>query len=365
MKLQVSKEHLVKGLQTVCPLIPSRATLPILSHVLLEAQKDTLVLAGTDLEIGITTTIPAHVQEEGAAAIPAKRLNDLIKELPNTTLNLTTRKNYQLTVECEKGVFKISGLPKEEFPRLPHNLEHDGVVIDQSLFQAMLDLTSFSVSKDETRYALTGILFCLQKGLVRLVATDGRRLAFVEKEAMSSPQKDASIIIPFKAIEELRRLLGQAPTLKITIKENQISFDLGGTQLVSHLIDGKFPNYEQVIPPESPQKLKISRETFLLATKRVHLWTTQESPSIRLDVQPNQLILSKQTPDLGEAREEIEAHYSGPEFSIGFNPNYLIDVLKALPDGDVELELPGPDRPGVIRTRDNYIYIVLPMQLTS
>lgn len=365
MKVEVSREHLIKGLQTVCPIIPSRATLPILSHVLIEAKKESLTLTGTDLEIGINTTLPAQVQEEGATTIPAKRFMDLIKELPNTTLQLTTKKNQQLSVECERGIFKIVGLPKEEFPRLPHNEQQEGIVIDQSLLQAMLHVTSFAVSRDETRYALTGILFSSKGGSLRLVATDGRRLALVEKEAMTAPPKEHNVIVPFKAVEELHRLLGQAPTATITIKENQISFDLGGTHIISHLIDGKFPNYEQVMPPESPQKLRISRESFLLAAKRVNLWTTQDSPSIRLDLKPQHLILSKQTPEVGEAHEEVEAQYGGPEFSIGFNPGYLVDVLKVLPEGEVEFELPGPDRPGVIRTRDHYLYIVLPMQLSS
>jgi len=257
------------------------------------------------------------------------------------------------------------GLPREEFPRLPHTEQQEGVVVDQSLLQAMLHATSFAVSRDETRYALTGILFSLKGETLRLVATDGRRLALIEKEAMTASPQEHNVIVPFKVVEELHRLLGEAPTATITIQENQISFDLGNTRLISHLIDGKFPNYEQVMPPESPKKLRISRESFLLAARRMNLWTTQDSPSIRLDLKPQNLILSKQTPEVGEAREEVEAQYTGEEFSIGFNPNYIVDVLKILPDGEVEFELPGPDKPGVIRTKDHYLYIVLPMQLSS
>lgn len=365
MRVQIAREDFLKGLQAICPIIPSRSTLPILSHILLEAQKDKLVLSGTDLELAIATTISAQTQEEGATAVPAKRLNDLIRELPDTPLQLTSKKNNQLNVECENGLFKISGLPKEEFPKIPQTTSPDSLVVDQGLLQAMLNLTTFAVSRDESRYVLTGVLFVCKGSSLQLVATDGRRLALIEKEAVSPPSGEHQVIVPLKAVLELSRLLGGGPTAKVSIKENQITFDLGNTQLISHLIDGKFPNHEQVIPPEVPQKLKVSKEMLLLATRRITLWTTQDSPSIRFDLRPNQLVVSKQTPELGEAREELKVQYSGEEFSIGFNPSYLIDVLKALPDGEVEFELPGPDRPGVIRTRDHYLYIVLPMQLSA
>ena len=365
MKLQISKEDLLKGIQTVYPTVPSKSTLPILSHILIEAQKDKLLLTGTDLELGVSTELEAEVAEVGAVAVPAKRLHDLIKELPSGKLQLNARKNHQVAIECKQGQFKIMGLSKEEFPRLPNPSNQDTLEIDQGVLQAMLGLTAFSISKDESRYVLTGTLFISKENWLRLVSTDGRRMAMVEREARASTKNNYEVIVPAKTITELHRLLGDNPTLKISVKEGQISFDLGKTQLVSRLIEGKFPNYEQVIPSESPQKLTIGREAFLLAAKRISLWTTQESPSIRLDLKPDQLVLSKQTPEVGEAHEEVQAKYAGPEFSVGFNPSYLIDVLKVLPDGDVEVELPGPDAPGVIRTKDHYLYVVLPMQLNS
>ena len=365
MKAYISREHLLKGIQTIYPIIPTRSTLPILSHILIETRKESIHLVGTDLEMGISCSVPAQVSEDGAIAIPAKRFHDLVKELPNSSLLLHTRKNQQVSIECEKGLFKIVGLPKEEFPRLPHTEDQDLLVIDQGVLQAMLALTAFAVSRDESRYILTGILFISKGGWLKLVSTDGRRLALVERQAMTPTKVEHHVIVPFKAIAELLRLLGEGPTVKISLKENHIAFDLGNTQIISRLIEGRFPNYEQVIPTASPQKLLVSREALLLAARRISLWTTQDSPSIRFDLRTEQIILSKQTPEVGEAHEELCAKYSGPEFSIGFNPDYIVDVLKALPDGDIEFELPGPDRPGVIRTKDHYTYIVLPMQLNS
>ena len=369
MKVQISRDVFLKGLQTIHPIIPNKSTLPILSHILLDAQKEKLHLTGTDLELGISCSIAAETQEEGAVAVPAKRLMDLMKELPSTTLQITAKKNQQVTIECDisgkRGLFKIMGLPREEFPRLPHVEIQDALVIDQGVLQSMLGLTAFAVSHDESRYILTGILFISKAGWLRMVATDGRRLAMVQREAKNPTKTDHQVIVPFKAITELHRLLGEGPTVQIMIKENQIAFDLGNTQLISRLIEGKFPSYEQVIPQEAPQKLAVSREALLLATKRISLWTTQDSPSIRFDLKPNHLIISKQAAEVGEAHEEVQARYNGSEFSIGFNPGYIVDVLKTLPFEDIEMELPGPDRPGVIRTKDHYLYIVLPMQLGS
>lgn len=365
MKVLISRDNLLKGIQTVYPAVPSRSTLPILAHLLIEAKKDTLQITATDLEFGISTQVPAEVAEEGAIAVPAKRIYDLVKELPGEGLHLGAKKNQQMTLECGKRLFRILGLAKEEFPHLPSASGGEMVVIDQGVLQSMLTLTAFSVSRDESRYVLTGTLFVTKNDWLRLVSTDGRRMAMVEREVKINGHVEQQKIVPEKVLLELTRLLGEGPTVKIAIKENQIAFDLGNTLLISRLIEGKFPNYEQVIPPQSPNKLAISREEFLMAARRISLWSTQDSPSIRLDLRPSQLLLSKQTPDVGEAHEELPAQYDGPEFSIGFNPTYLIDVLKVLPDGQVEFELPGPDRPGVIRTKDHYLYVVLPMQLNN
>jgi DNA polymerase-3 subunit beta len=364
MRIKVSREALLKGIQTVLPVVPTRSTLPILSHLLIETKKNGIYLAGTDLEVGISCVAEAEVVEEGATTVPAKRFSDLVKELPpEASITLSTKKNQQVSLECGRSLFKLVGLPREEFPRLPTPEDSGAMVIDQGVLQAMLGLTSFAVSHDESRYVLNGILFFARKGWLKLVATDGRRLALVSRDISNTPNADSHAVVPIKTINELNRLLGEGPTLKIIFKETQIAFDLGNTQIISRLIEGKFPNYEQVVPQEAPQKLKVGRQALLLAARRIGLWTTQESPSIRLDLKANQLVLSKQTQEAGEAHEEISAAYTGPESSIGFNPHYLIDVLKVLTDEEVEFELPGPDRPGVIRTKDHYTYIVLPMQL--
>ena len=236
MKALISRENLFKAVQAVYPVVPSRSTLPILSHLLLETKKDALQVTGTDLEVGITTTVQAEVSEEGAISVPAKRLHDLLKELPNEALQIQAKKNQQLSLSCGKGSFKIVGLAREEFPRLPSAAGQESVVIDQGVLQAMISMTAFSVSRDESRYVLTGTLFCVKDGWLRLVATDGRRMAMVDREARSSSPQEHQWIVPEKTLNELMRLLGEGPTVKITFKENQIAFDLGNTLLISRLI---------------------------------------------------------------------------------------------------------------------------------
>lgn len=365
MKATLSRDPFLRAIQTVYPAVSARSTLPILSHLLIEAKKEHLQITATDLELGISTQVQAEVAEEGSVAIPGKRIYDLLRDLPSEMIHLIAKKNQQMTIECGKRLFKVMGLPREEFPKLPSVGGSDTLMIDQGVLQAMLSLTHFAVSKDESRYVLTGILFVIKNSWLRLVSTDGRRMSMVEREAKITHPADHQWIVPEKALLELNRLLVENAPAKIFIKENQIAFDLGSTVLLSRLIEGKFPNYEQVIPPQSPNKLTVQREEFLMAARRISLWSTQESPSIRLDLKADQLVLSKQTPELGEAHEELPVRYTGPEFSVGFNPTYLIDVLKELQDGSVDFEIPGPDRPGVIRTKDHYLYVVLPMQLNS
>ena len=364
MKVRCDKETLLKGVQTVQNVISSRATLPILSNILLETQKGKLYLAGTDLDVGITTTVDVTVEEEGSVTVPAKKFGDIIKELPEGEGVLSAKKNNMITIEHGKCFFRLPGLPKDDFPKFPSFGNEPKLNMPQSLLKMMLRMTSFAVSYDETRYVLNGILFKCGEKTLTLVATDGRRLACIERELEEGWKTSYEMIVPTKTIQELGRIL-EGGEVGIVKKENQVLFDLGGTLVISRLIDGEFPNYEQVIPKESQDKVRLNREQFLQATRRAGLLVSQESQSIKLDVLKNKMIVSKTSPEVGEAREELEVDYKGQELTVGFNPNYIIEGLKNIAEEDIALELEGPEKPGVIRTKDHYIYIVLPMQISS
>lgn len=364
MKVGCQKEVLLKGLQSMQNIITTKTSLPILSNVLFETEKDKIKLMATDLEIGIWCTLQAQTQEVGAVTIPAKRLFDIIKELPLDTVTVSTKKNNIVTIECQNCLFKLMGLPKEEFPKMPKMENPETISMKQEALREMLDMTSFAISHDETRYILNGILFVIKNNTIRLVATDGRRLAMMERPITIPKNFEKSVIVPTKTIQELGRSLKEEQEANITFSHNQIMFDLADLIIISRLIDGEFPNYQQVVPKESKEHLIINTQRFLSATKRAALLTSQDSQAIRLDLFKNKLVISKHAPDIGEAKEEIDIDYKGSDMSLGFNPDYLIDVLKNINRENIKIELNGPEKAAVIKTDDDYVYLLLPMQLT-
>ncbi|MDP3143448.1 MAG: DNA polymerase III subunit beta [Candidatus Omnitrophota bacterium] len=362
MKIQTEKENLLIAIQVVQNIVSPRSTLPILSNILIETHNNTLSLTATDLDVGISCEIPVSTQEEGSITLPAKKFSDIIKELPKGNVVIVVKKNNLVDIECEKCRFKLMGLPKDEFPKLPEFKDKETLQVEQATLKEMLDLTAFAVSHEETRYILNGILVEVKENNLKLVATDGRRLAMAERKIATTSKKEFSVIIPIKAVNELNRNLKDDGKVAITLGTNQILFDINGVLIISRLIEGTFPNYKQVIPEETEKKVKLNREAFLAAIRRANLLSTPDFQAIKLEVFKNKMVVSKSTPDIGESREELDIEYQGKELIVGFNPHYLIDVLKNLTDEFLFFELSDADKPGVIRT-SGYLYLVLPMRL--
>lgn len=365
MKFKTSKDQIFKTIQKVQNAISSKPTLPILSNMLLEAFKNSVKITATDLDIGISSETPIKPETEGAITLPAKKFIDIIKELPDSgNISITTKKNNITTIECGKIVFKIIGLPKDEFPQTPNLENEDKLTLTQSLLKNMISMTIFAVSRDETRYVLNGILLIIKKKTIKLIATDGRRLAVVEKGLPNEIPTEKKLIIPTKTVQELNRLLEEEDDVKISFGENQILFDLGDTVIISRLIEGEFPNYEQVIPKEVKEKIVVNKDALLAAAKRASILTSQDSMAIKLDISKGGMAISKNTPYMGEVKEELGVSYKGKNLSVGFNPNYIIEVLKNIDSKEIGLELADNDKPGVIRLGSEYTYVVLPMQIT-
>ncbi|MDD5465604.1 MAG: DNA polymerase III subunit beta [Candidatus Omnitrophica bacterium] len=363
MKFKVEKTNLVNAIQAVQNIITTKSALPILSNILIDVQLGMVKLTATDLDIGITCVIPVDMQEPGAITIPAKRFSDIIKEFPSDIINVGTKKNNQVLVDSDMCQFKIMGLAKEEFPKLPEFKDKKAIKINQGVLKEILSLTAFAVSFDETRYVLNGILFKISKGVLTLVATDGKRLAVAERKLTTAePEAEVSMVVPIKTIQELNRNLKDEGELSLVISSNQALFDLGGVAVVSRLIEGEFPDYKQVVPAVSENKMKVQRNQFLLAIKRAALLATPDYQAVKFEVFKNKLVISKSTPDVGEFHEELAVEYQGRELVIGFNPVYLMDVLKNLNEEVIGLELTDTEKPGVIRI-SGYVYIVLPMRL--
>lgn len=363
MKFDTTKDILIKGIQDVQNAINPKTTLPILSNILIETGKDNVSLTATDLDIGITSNIQVKPGVEGAITVPAKKFFDIIKELPTGDVSISVKKNNLVHIECPSCLFKIMGLPKDEFPQLPDFKDKDSIVIQRPRLKKMIAMTGFAVSRDESRYVLNGVLFIIKPTYIRMVATDGRRLAMVEEKIQAPKAQERKVIIPTKTITELGKLLGDEGEVKMCFGNNQVLFDMGSTKVVSRLIEGEFPNYEQVVPKEVKDKVGVSRVKLLAATKRAALFTNPDSLAVKIELTKDKMVLSKSAPYIGEAREEIAVEYKGKDLSIGFNPDYLIDVLKNINEETVNFEVGDAEKPGVIRIGGEYVYVVLPMQL--
>jgi DNA polymerase III subunit beta len=365
MKFSVAKEKLLEGLQQVQNVVSTRTTLPILSNVLLQAHGDEIHLTTTDLDVGVRGSCEADVEKEGATTLPARRLFNIVRELPSSEIQVDVNGKNAASIRSGQSFFKILGLPEEEFPPLPKFEDAKVVSIRQKDLRDGLRRTSYAISTDETRYVLNGVLFSFNENKLTLVATDGRRLAMVGIELEFPRSHEADLIVPTKAVTELQRLLADDGEIKVSMGSGQIAFDLNKTLLVSKLIEGNYPNYRQVIPSEAKERIKLERETFLNSLRRVSLLTSDKSHSVKLNFGKNNIDITATTPEVGEAKESIAVAYKGRDFSIAFNPEFLMAPLRALTEDEVFLDLIDEMSPGVLKIQTPFLYVLMPMRISS
>jgi DNA polymerase-3 subunit beta len=365
MKFSVAKEKLLEGLQQVQNVVSTRTTLPILSNVLLQAQGDEIHLTTTDLDVGVRGSCEANVEKEGATTLPARRLFNIVRELPSSEIQIDVNGKNAASIRSGQSFFKILGLPEEEFPPLPKFEDAKVVTIRQKDLRDGLRKTSYAISTDETRYVLNGVLFSFKDNKLTLVATDGRRLAMVEIELEFPRSHEADFIVPTKAVTELQRLLADDGEIKVSMGSGQIAFDLNKTLLVSKLIEGNYPNYRQVIPSEAKERIKLERETFLNSLRRVSLLASDKSHSVKLSFGKNNIDITATTPEVGEAKESLAVAYKGRDFSIAFNPEFLMAPLRALTEDEVFLDLIDEMSPGVLKIQTPFLYVLMPMRISS
>jgi len=365
MKFRIAKEAFLDGLQQVQHVVSSRTTLPILSNVLIEAGEGSLRLTTTDLDVGVSGIVPAEISKAGATTLPVKRLVNIIRELPSAEIEVSVDSKNVASIKSGPSFFKIIGLPDGEFPPLADFEEAKEYKIPQSILRSGLKKTSYAISTDETRYVLNGIFTSFKEGKLTLVATDGRRLAMVDHELEFPASHEVDFIIPTKAVQELQRHLGADGDLILRLSDNQVCFEIDSSMIVSKLIEGNYPNYRQVIPGETKERLTLSREQLLETTRRVSLLSSEKSNSVKLSFGPNQVDVTANSPDIGEANESIEVAYDGVDFAIAFNPEFLMAPLKSLEEDMVHLDLIDEMSPGVLRTDDAFLYVLMPMRVTS
>jgi len=369
MKFTISKEQLSNGLQAVQNIVSSRTTLPILSNVLLRGEERKLELTATDLDVTVSCSVEAEITKPGALTVPVKRLFGIVRELGNFEIEIDVDEKNACKIKAGASFYKLHGLSAEDFPPLPQFSEKPKIILPQEKLKGMLRRTSFAVSMDETRFVLNGIYLSLNENKITMVATDGRRLALTDEEADVPPGSQAEFIVPTKAINELNRLLQPKGDVEIQFTENQSLFSLKAENgcsvvVITKLVDGNYPDYRRVIPAEAAERVTLAREELLQALRRAEVMTSEKTNSVKLTFSENNLTITANTPEVGEARESIAIKYKGKEFAIAFNPVFLMEGLKALDDDEVFLELTDELSPGVVKINGPYLYVIMPMRVS-
>jgi len=369
MKLHCTKGDLFQGIQIVQSAISVRSTLPVLGNVLFEASDQGLRLSATDLEVGIRTWVKADVIEKGAITIPAKILSDFLRTLEeNREVKLEVSENNKIEIKSGRDRLNVTGLPKEDYPVLPEFDETKSVAISKSVVREMVRKTMFAASSDETRYVLNGVHLIIEKGKATGVATDGRRLAYIQRP-IADKGLSIKVIIPTKAVQELVRLVSdekkEGDDLKVSFTDNQASFYDGSTVILSRLIEGHFPNFEQVIPKTKEIQLRLDRLQLLASVTRAAVGTLERGGSVRMSLTKGTIKIQAAAQGRVEVESELPTNYEGQDFEVAFNPVYLSDVLKALEQNEIVIELTTPLNPGVIRPADDesYRYVMMPMKV--
>lgn len=364
MEVTLNRDAFLKGLQMVQNIVEPRQTLPILANVLLETDGDTVRLTATDLEVGARVSVPARVTGKGAITVSARKLAEIVKELPAADLALRVHDNASVALKCGTASYKLVGMAPDDFPPVVPSEKATWLKVEGKTLREMLGQTSFAVSHDETRYALNGVLFALAGKDARLVATDGHRLA-MSRRMLGNVGTATTGIVPRKAITEIMRVLGAGEDVEIALTENQFVLQMPNFIMTARLIEGQFPNYEAVIPKAHPGKLVISRTALTSALRRVAVMAEERNKPVKFILTPAALRLSASSQDLGEAEETLDVDYTGAEVTIGFNSRYLLDAISPIEKDQVIVEFKDGLSPGVIRSVEDegYCCVIMPMRI--
>lgn len=367
MRFQCSQEQFVRSVQTVNRAISPRASMPILGNILMETAKESVKIAATDLELGIECYMPAEIVKEGSITLPARILTDIVVNLPEAPVTVATPdEEAKAAITCESVKFEVVGLPASDFPLLPSGEGEALVRMDSGLLRTMIRQTSFAVSTDETRPFLTGVYLLAEGSSSQLVATDGGRLALRRAKLSSNVRTKVAAIIPSKTMGELVRVLGGVEgEVSITSQDSQLIFALPGMRFISRLIAGQFPNYEQVIPKEHKQRIKVGAERLLRAVRRASITARDSANVVRLSADDGVLTITSNTPDVGTAREDVAVEIEGETISVAFNAKFLLDALSNIDAAEVFFDLTGPLSPGALRPVEHtdYVYVLAPVRL--
>ena len=370
MRFTIAREKLQDGLTAVTATVPAKTTLPVLANILVETTERGIRLSGTDLDMAVSTDLTADVEGEGAITIPAKKLAEIVRELPSAPVKISTSGEQRVSLECSRSRFKLLGLPRDEFPSFPAVKFADSWRIRSGELQKLISHTAFAVSTEESRPILNGVLWELRPDRMSMVATNGHRLAKMTVPVTSETAPSNDLIVPPKALEQVRRLFPAEEELEIGRGENHIGFRSPFTAVYTRLIEGPYPNYEQVIPKDNDRIAVADKGALVSALKRMSVVASDQTHRIRLSFNAGMLKFSVQTPDLGEAQDELPIRFTGDQLDIGFNASYLLEILRYIPTDDVRITLKAPERAATLEPEgwndpSSYLCLVMPLRLVD
>ncbi len=370
MEFSVTKSVLLNELSTTQGVVERKTTIPILSNLLVEVQGSQLTITATDLELSIRTSCEAKIKKEGAGTIPAKKLLELVRLLPEGEIQVKLLENHWVEIVSEKKKYKLVGMAKENFPALPV-MPHTLVKIPAAILENLIRKTKFAISMEESRYTLNGGLLILKPDTIAMVATDGHRLALAETDhKLAGLNGEVKLLIPKKAMDEVEKLsvaAGSDAAIEFAKDESHLFFQVGHRLLISRILTGQFPNYEAVLPRDNNKSVVIERAELSDAVRRVSQLADQRSHAVKLAVSKEGMEISASSPEYGEAKESIEKEFKGEPIAIGFNASYMLDFLGAAADGPISIELKDEQSAGQMRPLADesyrYRYIIMPMRI--
>lgn len=371
MKFTITRQNLHQALSAVSASIPSKTTLPVLSNILFEAREDGVRMSGTDLDVGVRIRVPAEVSEMGTLTAPGRKLQEIARELADQPVQVSSRGD-QFELICGRSQFKLNGLPAADFPTLPEVPFDGGWSATGKDLLALIKRTAFAVSTEESRPVLNGVLWELRDGEMRMVATNGHRLAKMTIGAGPSLETTTQLIVPPAALGHVQRLFAEEDTVQVARAGNHLGFVSDGTEVYTRLIEGTYPNYEQVIPKDNDRFATVERGALESAVRRVAAVASDQTHRIRMQFENGRVELNVLTPDLGEAHDEIEVSYDGEPLTIGFNANYLLEVLRYVGTEEVRLGFKAPERAATVQPvipegeqEVDYLCLVMPLRLVD
>lgn len=367
MELAFTKDELLRSIQILQGVAAGRNTLPILSNVLVRAAENRIEMSATDLEVAIKLVVPGTIFQEGAVTVSARKLGEVVRELPPEEIKFSTTENHRVELSCGTGVYKIIGLSDDEFPET-ESIRGGFFAVEAEVIRSMIEKTEFAASTEETRYFLNGLYLHLTPERSEVVATDGRRLAVATSGALApAPEEPVGVIVPLKAVREIMRTFEESSEVKICLLENQIVFSDDESTLASRLVDGEYPKYEQIIPKDHEHRITVNVENLLSATRRVALLANPKTFSIRFNIKANEIDVSAKAPDLGEAYETVPVNSGNGSLEVAFDARFLIDALSHIGTEEVLIEFKDALSAAVLKPvgEDDHLCLIMPMRLES